>query len=90
MDYIVTLTDAEAKALAWVAADPQEWIENAVQNRCNIAIEEIFRAECDRIIAEGGQISGTRDEIVLAAPIKSAQERLDEMIAESKKIDFGE
>jgi len=32
--YTVTLTDAEDKALRYVAFDPQDWIDNAVHNRC--------------------------------------------------------
>jgi hypothetical protein len=41
MDYTITLTEAENLALQYVALDPQDWIENAAQNRTRIAIDEI-------------------------------------------------
>ena len=86
MNYTITLTDAQQKALEYVTYDPQEWIENAVHNRCRIAIDEIVNLEVDRITSQGGEISGTKDDIVLAAPIKSAKERMDELPLESINI----
>lgn len=73
--YTITLTDAEDKALHFVAVSAQEWIENAVHARCQLAINEIVSAEVSRITAAGGSFSGTKDDIVLAAPIKSAAQR---------------
>jgi hypothetical protein len=73
--YTITLTDAENKALGYVAVSQQEWIDNAIKNRCRIAIDEIFTIEAERISAIGGEISGTKEEIVLAANIESASER---------------
>lgn len=73
--YTITLSDAEDKALHAVAVSAQEWIDTAVHNRCRIAIEEIVAAEVERITASGGTLSGTKEDIVLAAPIKSAAER---------------
>ena len=78
MNYTITLTEAQQKALAYVAYDPKEWIENAVYNRCRIAIDEIVALEVERITSEGGELSGTKEDIVLAAPIKSARERQEE------------
>lgn len=78
----ITLSDAEFKALEYVALSAQEWAENAVHNRCRIAIEEIVAAEVERITASGGTISGTKEDIVNAAPIKSAAERLAEADAQ--------
>jgi hypothetical protein len=78
MDHIITLTEAQEKALAYVSYDTQEWIENAVYNRCRIAIDEIVALEVERITSQGGELSGTKEDIVLAAPIKSAKERQDE------------
>jgi hypothetical protein len=71
----VILSDAEFKALEVVAISAQDWIDNAAHNRCRIAIEEIVAAEVERITAEGGTISGSKEDIVNAAPIKSAAER---------------
>lgn len=82
--YTITLSDAEDKALSVVAFSQQEWIDNAIHERCRIAIEEIVAAEVERITAAGGTISGTKEDIVLAAPIKSAAERQTELTTETK------
>ena len=73
--YTITLSDAEDKALSVVALSQQDWIDNAVHNRCRIAIEEIVNAEVERITSEGGTLSGTKEDIVLAAQIETAAER---------------
>jgi hypothetical protein len=73
--YTIILTDAEDKALSVVALSQQDWIDNAVHERCRIAIEEIVAAEVERITAEGGTLSGTKEDIVLAAPVETAAER---------------
>ena len=77
--YTITLSDAQDKALSVVALDQQDWIENAVTERCRIAIEEIVAAEVERITAAGGTLSGTKEDIVLAAPVKTAAERQAEL-----------
>lgn len=73
--YTITLSDAEDKALGFVAFSQQEWIDNVVHDRCRIAIEKIVAQEVERITAEGGTISGTKEDIVNAAQVKSAAER---------------
>lgn len=78
----ITLSDAEFKALEYVAISAQEWADNAVHNRCRIAIEEIVAAEVERITESGGTISGSKEDIVNAAPIKSAAQRQAEIEAE--------
>ena len=42
MDYTITLTDTQVKALEWVATDPKNWIQNAANARA----QEIGRASC--------------------------------------------
>ena len=81
MEYIVFLTDAEDKSLAYVAADPQEWIQNAASERARIAMEEIFQTEVQRMLAdpEITEIPADREAVVLSANIKSAAERNDEL-----------
>lgn len=76
--YTITLSDAENKALGSVAVSQQAWIDNAVHERCRIAIEEIVASEVQRKLAANETISGTKEDIVNAAPIKSAAERLAE------------
>lgn len=73
--YTITLSDAEDKALGYVASSQQEWIDNVVHERCRIAIDEIVSAEVERITSEGGTLSGNKEDIVMAAPIQSAAER---------------
>lgn len=75
VQYTVTLSDAENKALGYVAFSQQDWIDNAVHERCRIAIEEIVNAEVQRKLAANETISGTKEDIVNAAPIQSAAER---------------
>jgi hypothetical protein len=79
--YTITLSDAENKALGFVAMSQNEWIQNAVHERCRLAIEDIVASEVQRITANGGTISGTKEDIVNAAPIKSAAEQHDELQA---------
>ena len=73
--YTVTLSAAEDKALGYVAFSQQDWIDNAVHERCRIAIEEIVAAEVQRKLAANETISGSKEDIVVAAPIKSAATR---------------
>jgi hypothetical protein len=73
--YIITLSDAEDKALGFVALSQQEWIDNAIKTRCAAAIEEIVAAEVQRKLAAGETISGSKEDIVNAAPIESAAQR---------------
>jgi hypothetical protein len=75
MQFTLTLSAAEHKALASVAVSPEDWINNAVHERCRIAIEEIVAAEVQRKLAAGEPITGTKDDIVVAAQIESAAER---------------
>jgi hypothetical protein len=73
--YTITLTDAEDKALGFVAASQQDWIDNAIHERCRIAIDEIVNDEVQRKLANNETISGSKEDIVNAANIKSAAER---------------
>ncbi len=84
VNYTVTLSDAENKALGYVALSQQEWIDNAVHERCRIAIEEIVNAEVQRKLAAGETISGSKEDIVNAAPIQSAAERQAEFDAQNQ------
>jgi hypothetical protein len=80
--YTITLTDAEDKALSVVAVSQQEWIDNAVHERCRIAIDEIVAAEVERITSAGGTLSGSKEDIVLAAPVETAEERSERLLLE--------
>lgn len=82
MQITITLTDAEAKALAYVAYSPQEWVENAVKERSQVAMDEIFQAEVQRMLADPNttEIPADKEAVVLAADIQSAAERQDALM----------
>jgi hypothetical protein len=81
--YTITLTDAQDKALSVVAVDQQDWIENAVFERCRIAIDEIVNAEVQRKLAANEPITGSKDDIVMAADVETAAERNERLAAEA-------
>jgi hypothetical protein len=82
--FTITLTDAELKALAFVAYDPKDWIDNAVKARCQEAMEEIFKAEVARMVADPltTSIPADREQVVLAADIKTAKETHESIMIE--------
>jgi hypothetical protein len=82
--YTITLSDAEDKALHVVALSAQDWIDNAVHERCRIAIDEIVNAEVQRKLAAGESITGSKDDIVMAADVESAAERNARLEAEAQ------
>ena len=73
--YTITLSDAEDKALKSVAVSAQDWIDNAVHERCRLAIDEIVNVEVQRKLAAGESITGSKNDIVMSADIESAVER---------------
>jgi hypothetical protein len=73
--YTITLSDAEDKALKFVAISAQDWIDNAVHDRCRIAIDEIVNTEVQRKLAANEPITGSKEDIVNAADIETAAER---------------
>lgn len=82
--YTITLSDAEDKAIHVIAISAQDWIDNAVHERCRLAIEEIVAAEVQRKLAAGEAITGSKDDIVMAANIESAAERQARLEAEAQ------
>ena len=81
--YTITLTDAQDKALSVVAVDQQDWIENAVFERCRLAIDEIVNTEVQRKLAANEPITGSKDDIVMAADVETAAERSERFAAEA-------
>jgi hypothetical protein len=75
--FTIELSKAEAKALAVVAYDPQEWIQNAASERARIAMEEIFQTEAARMLADPKikSIPADRESVVLSASVKTVAER---------------
>jgi hypothetical protein len=77
--YTITLTDAEDKALHVVALSAQDWIENAVKERCRLAMLDIVNNHVQTQLASGQPIAGTtHEEIVMNVEVKSAAQRTAE------------
>lgn len=85
-NYTITLSAAEDKALSVVAISQEDWINNAVHERCRIAIEEIVNAEVQRKLAAGEPITGSKEDIVLAANIETAAEKQARKQTEFEKL----
>jgi hypothetical protein len=91
MDITVTLSEAEYKALAYVALDPTEWVQNAATARAIAGMEEIFNAEVQAALAdpETKTIPADREAVVLASTLPSAAEREAALLAEHASETFG-
>lgn len=83
MQYTITLSDAEDAALSYAAMSQQDWIDNAVHERCRIAIEEIVRITVEQCLTTGTPIPNSKDEMVALAFaqgwVKRAADRQAEM-----------
>lgn len=64
MNYTVSLTETENKALSYVAFSQQDWIDNAIHERCRIAIEDICKICVEKCLETGTQIPNSRDGMV--------------------------
>jgi hypothetical protein len=75
--YTIELTDAEVKAMEYIAVSVQDWAENSLKNRARIAIDEIYNMEVARMTADPDitSIPADKDTVVLAADIQSAAQR---------------
>jgi len=75
----IELNDTQYKGLEYASVSPEDWADNAVHNRCRIAIDEIVDIYTKRALDEGVQIPTTREEIVADAFargwVKTAQQR---------------
>jgi hypothetical protein len=65
VQYTVTLTQAENMALSHVTLSQQDWIDNAVHERCKNAIDEIVKICVDKCLENNIQIPGSKDDMVL-------------------------
>lgn len=81
--FTIVLSDAEKKALEYVALTADGWIQNAVHERCRLAIEEMVQEEIKRKMDAGEPIVGTKEEIVMASTLPTAQDRHDAAMAQA-------
>ena len=81
--YTIELTDAETKAMEYVAFDVQEWADNALHNRARQAMDEIYQMEVQRMTDDPAitSIPADKESVVLNADIKSAATRQAEAVA---------
>lgn len=73
--YTITVTDAEQKALEYAYYSPQEWVESVVKERANSIMQEILMSQQRLAELSNTELSGTLEEIVLNANIRSVVER---------------
>jgi hypothetical protein len=73
--YVINVTDAQQKALEYIFYSPQEWIESTVKERANSAMQDIILSQLRLAEMTGEQLSGTAEQIVLSANIRSVVER---------------
>lgn len=62
--YTVNLSPAEDAALSAVVMCHQEWIDNAVHDRCRIAIDEIVQICVAKCLETNTQIPGSKEAMV--------------------------
>jgi len=91
MAYTITLSAAEDKALSYAALSQQDWIDNAVHERCRIAIDEIVQITVAKCLETGTQVPGSKEAMVDLAFeqgwVKTAAERQAE--AEASQSEAG-
>jgi hypothetical protein len=78
--FTITLTDLELKGLEYVAVDANDWIQNAVHERCRLAIDELVQYEIQSKLSAGLPITGTREEIAMSSNALSAAQRNAEFL----------
>tara|TARA_B100001250_G_C19150609_1_gene507885 strand:+ start:246 stop:500 length:255 start_codon:yes stop_codon:yes gene_type:complete len=67
--YTVGITTGEYKALQTVMFDHKAWIENAIQNRANIATEEITNKYIQFKINKGEAVTAVGSTAIIEAAI---------------------
>ena len=73
--YTITVSDAEQKALEYVFYSPQEWISQVVHDRANQSMVDIVSSQLHIAQVSGIMLTGTSEEIMLNADIRSVAER---------------
>jgi hypothetical protein len=84
--YTINLTSAEDQALSYAAFSQDDWIQNAIHERCRIAIDEIVAVTVQKCLETGTPIPGSKEAMVDLAFsqgwIKTAAQRQAEAEAE--------
>ena len=81
--YTITLTQAQDDALGYAAVSQDSWIQNAVSERCRVAMDEIVQIAVAKCFDTGTPVPATKDETVELAFakgwVKSAADRQAEI-----------
>lgn len=79
--FTIELSDIELKALNYVAYDANDWIQNAIHERCRLAIDELANDDVQHRLKNNIPIQGTKEEMVLASTLPSGKQRHEEALA---------
>lgn len=85
--YTITLTAAEDAALSYAALSQDDWVQNAIHERCRLAIDEIVALTVQKCLETNTAIPGSKDAMVDLAFaqgwVKTAAQRQAEAEAEA-------
>jgi hypothetical protein len=81
--FTIELDDLQVKSLSYVAADPNDWIQNAIRERCRLAFEELVADTIQHNLAHDIPITGGKVDIALASTLPSAADRNAAMHAQA-------
>ena len=86
MDYTITLTEAEKKAMEYIANDVDEWITNAAQNRARIAKEEIIALHVAHCNENDFKLAVGQDAQIDQAYDLGVVQKLSEIVEEEPEV----
>ena len=72
MDITLQLTEVQYKALSMVCKDPQEYLQNFANARCQSAIDEIAKKEVERMLADPNTTSIPADKETIVINAKNS------------------
>lgn len=77
MTITIQLTDLDEKCMRYIAANPQDWVENFVASRIFSAKQEIYQAEVRRMTDDPSvtTIPASVDAVVEQAQVRYADEQ---------------
>jgi len=76
-EYLILLDDAEVKALEYIAIDPQEWIENALQYKIQVCKDEFFKRYSKKQEEAGLSIKTNIEELIEESDELPASQRIE-------------
>jgi len=87
--YTITLTAAEDAALSYATLSQDDWIQNAVHERCRVAIEDIVKITVEKCLETGQQIPNSKDAMVALAFSQGWVKTVAERNAEIENASLG-